>query len=242
MGVAGLKCALPQKRVEDWPAAFPGSTFLIDAANILFWCALGNCTTFVAGNYSPAVADFCKYMKYLLARNVAMRLYFDGLTNPDKQFEDERRDATREKYRAKVAEARDAGQQPEQSDLKGLVSNTSMYIALCAKACRVLSIPFDVCREEADASLAAAYHANPTKSVVVSHDTDMLAHGIQRWVSVSSWWGGTAVLIDVTHLQGRVPNMSYSMEPTSFSFGLLSAAATIPWRTLGPGAFAPRHY
>ena len=40
MGVKELKGELPWTHLRDWAVSFPGQVFLIDAANILFWCAL----------------------------------------------------------------------------------------------------------------------------------------------------------------------------------------------------------
>ena len=191
---------LPQKLLRDWVSAFPGATFLIDAANILLWCAWTNFASFVAGDSLPAVTDFAVYIKFLVARKVLMKVYFDGMKNPDKQYEDQRRELRRQGHQAKVDEASVNGTEPEDKDTKGLISNSSLYIAQCAKVCRDLDIDFEICREEADAGLAAAHLLDPEKTVVVSFDTDRGAHGVLRWVKVDNWWIGESVLVDIAGL------------------------------------------
>lgn len=207
MGIKNLKQQFPWTDVRDWIVEFPGTLLLVDAANILFWCARTNFATFITDNYLPAVADFCKYMNYMVARKAHVRLFFDGLVNPDKKFEDARRKAAREGHKKAVTEARAKDAPPCEGDMKALVRNTSTYIALCAKVCKYLGIPFEICREEADSGLAAAYRVDPAGRKIVSLDSDMLAHGVKHWISVVDWYGGSAVLIDVeslgTHVQER---------------------------------------
>jgi len=95
MGVKELKGELPWTHLRDWAVSFPGQVFLIDAANILFWCALACYPSFSAGDIIPAVAEFHKFAQYLVARKVAMEMFFDGMPNPDKAHEKRRRDEKR---------------------------------------------------------------------------------------------------------------------------------------------------
>ena len=135
MGIKNLKQQLPWTDLRDWIAEFPGILLLVDAANILFWCARTNFATFVTDNYLPAVADFCKYMNYLVARKARVRLFFDGLVNPDKKFEDARRKATRERHKKAVADARVKSEPPHEGDLKALLSTTRAHTSHCAQKC-----------------------------------------------------------------------------------------------------------
>ena len=205
MGMNNLKPQLPWTILRDWVKAFPGSTFLIDAANILYCFALENFETFTAGDLEPAVADFAKYMRFLVARKVPMVVIFDGLENAWKNPESQRRRAIREKHQAVVDAARAEDKEPDEKDLKGTVYNTPLYIAMCAKCCKTFQISYMIARKEADSQLAAIWLSNPAKYIVVSADTDMLGLGIKKWVSIKSWWGGSAVYIDVVGLGSYVP-------------------------------------
>ena len=101
-------------------------------------------------------------------------------------------------WKWRIASAREEGAEPAEKYKQAPVMNTSMYIAMCAKCCSVLQIPFSVCYQEADAGLAARFLMNASQYIVVSADTDMLANGVSKWVSVKSWWTGEATFIDVT--------------------------------------------
>ena len=122
-------------------------------------------------------------------------MYFDGKSRKEKEPEDLRRQAKREKAKKKVEDARDAGTEPDMKDLKALVSNTSEYIAMCVRCCKDLGVPYEVCYEEADAGLAAAAKAG--NCLAVSFDSDMAALGVNHWLYVTSWLGGSAPLIDL---------------------------------------------
>ena len=157
MGVKDLKGELPWKHLRDWAVSFPGQVFLIDVANILFWCALACYPSFSAGDVIPALAEFHKFAQYLAARKVAMEMFFDGMPNPDKAYEKRRRDEKRRVAMENIASAREEGVEPAEKDKQALVTNTSMCIAMCAKCCLVLQIPFSVCYQEADSGLAARF-------------------------------------------------------------------------------------
>ena len=209
MGVKELKGELPWTHLRDWAVSFPGQVFLIDAANILFWCALACYPSFSAGDFIPAVAEFHKFAQYLVARKVAMEMFFDGMPNPDKAHEKRRRDEKRRVAMENIASAREEGVEPAEKDKQALVTNTSLYIAMCAKCCSVLQIPFSVCYQEADSGLAARFLMNASQYIVVSADTDMLVNGVSKWVSVKNWWTGEATFIDVTPkgLEAHVPQL-----------------------------------
>ena len=106
---------------------------LFDAANILLWCAFHHAKEFERGDCLPAVKDFQHYLQYLVSRETTLVMYFDGKSRKEKEPEDLRRQAKREKAKKKVEDARDAGTEPEMKDLKALVGNTSEYIAMCVR-------------------------------------------------------------------------------------------------------------
>ena len=172
MGVHGLKPLLPQKRIRDVWIAFPGSELRIDAANLLFRLALRQSRVFVNKNYYPAVAAFQRHMQYLRSRNVLFHMVFDGITRPEKCHEDNRRKERRKTAEENISRERESAANPDDVDVSRLVSNNSLYIALCVKVCSFLLIPFTVAPFEADSQLPKA------GCVVVSSDSDMLVLGV----------------------------------------------------------------
>jgi hypothetical protein len=119
-------------------------------------------------------------------------MVFDGITRQEKQYEDARRVERRKKAEDKISKECESAANPEDVDVSALVSNNSLYIAMCIKVCSFLSIPFTVAPFEADSQLPK--HG----CVVVSSDSDMLVLGVERWVSIDDWITGEGCLIDVT--------------------------------------------
>jgi len=83
--------------VRDYLSAFPLDTLLFDAAIILFWCAFHHAKEFERGDCLPAVKDFQHYLQYLVSRETTLVMYFDGKSRKEKEPEDLRRQAKREK-------------------------------------------------------------------------------------------------------------------------------------------------
>ena len=96
------------------------------------------------------------------------------MKNPDKQYEDQRRELRRQGHQAKIDEARVNGTEPEDKDTKGLISNSSLYIAQCAKVCRDLDIDFETTQEVAARIVCSNGTAEVTEEMnrVISCFTD----------------------------------------------------------------------
>ena len=102
---------------------------------------------------------------------------FDGGKSPAKRYEDERRE--------------------------GDMHNHPTYIALAAKICEDLFIPYVVATEEAD-SQAVKYIPNIGKpTLIVTGDSDLLACGAAKVVVVRCWHDESYRFYDLSRLTER---------------------------------------
>ena len=153
MGVKNLMKQIPQIKLCDVFSHFAGCEFIIDCAHLMIRCAFRESATFVINNYIPALKLFQQQILYMKSREVKYYMVFDGCTRLEKEPENLRRQETREKAHAKLLEKKANNENFTSTDFRGLVSNTSLYIAMCVKVCKQNSIPFAVARFEADSQV-----------------------------------------------------------------------------------------
>ena len=109
-----------------------------------------------------------------------MRLYLDGMDNPNKEFENERRRLRRESAEHE----------------HGRIKNTPEYLAQAAWiANNVLKIPCFISKEEADPHVA--YEAVSKGLVPVTGDSDLIAYGVVKAIIVKSYSRGWYRIIDL---------------------------------------------
>ena len=183
MGIKGLKKLVPVTKLKEFASSFdPATTFRIDAANLMFVAAHRHATTFNEGDYNPAVCQFMLQIQFYKARGMRMLILFDGKDDPDKRHENARRAAKRAVAQANIKAAAEKGETPASKDVAGLVKNTALYIACCAKVCQFLGVPYVVCPFQADAMLRGLPRDTPW--VTVTSDTDALPYSVDRLVSI----------------------------------------------------------
>ena len=91
----------------------------IDAAGLLWYCALKHAKSYLSGNHLPALIEWTQSLNYF--RSICQwkqRLYLDGMNNPHKEYENERRRQRRENAAADDDHAR--------------ITNTPEYLAKAA--------------------------------------------------------------------------------------------------------------
>jgi 5'-3' exonuclease len=194
MGIKKLKTMVPKVRVKEFGGMFPGHTFRLDAANMMYHAALKHAREFQTGNYVPA-ARYCQLLlQFYLARGMLLFVVFDGQEDPDKVHETQRRRLKRAGCQARVDASKANSDTPSDSDVAGCLSNQPMFTALLAKVCSFYRIPFSVSPYQADPALNGLQTDEPF--VVVSSDTDNLAYGVIKWVSLEHFNTGTGWLVD----------------------------------------------
>ena len=159
--VRGLqKAGLARKRVN------------IDAAGLMYYCALRYETRFLANDYYPAVRAFqdeVVYLHFILQWDLVV--VFDGKDPAWKGAEHDRR------YGDDFVD--DGG-------VKTKIRNNGTYIALCAKTCACLKIPYVVSTLEADTQVVKwRRDENP---IIVTGDSDILAYDTTVTVILISSW------------------------------------------------------
>jgi hypothetical protein len=159
--VRGLqKAGLARKRVN------------IDAAGLMYYCALRYETRFLANDYYPAVRAFqdeVVYLHFILQWDLVV--VFDGKDPAWKGVEHDRH------YGDDFVD--DGG-------VKTKIRNNGTYIALCAKTCACLKIPYVVSTLEADTQVVKwRRDENP---IIVTGDSDILAYDTTVTVILISSW------------------------------------------------------
>jgi len=153
----------------------------IDAAGLLWQCALMHSSEYLSGNLLPALIEWTQHLNYF--RSICqwkMRLYLDGMNNPHKEFENERR-----RLRRDSAEHE-----------HGRIRNTPEYLAQAAWIAKnVLKIPCYISKEEADPQVA--YEAVSKGLVPVTGDSDLIAYGAVKVILVKSYSRGWYRVIDL---------------------------------------------
>ena len=144
----------------------------IDVAGLMYYCALRYETSFLENDYYPsarAFQDEIVYLKFILKWDVLV--VFDGKDPAWKDAEHNRR------YGDDVV---------DDDGVKTKIRNNGTYIALCAKICAGLKIPYIVSPLEADTQVVKCRRdKNP---VIVTGDSDILAYDMgMRVVLISSW-------------------------------------------------------
>jgi len=141
-----------------------GERVSLDAASLMHACARWHQEPYLQGNYAASAREFQGVLVYLMVvRRYSLYVSLDGVDPEGKTFEHERREA---------------GDGPH-------IRNTSDYIAICAKICRMLHVPFKVAPQEANfqAVKTAAEH----NMTVITSDGNLIAYGSRRTVIVGSW-------------------------------------------------------
>jgi hypothetical protein len=106
MGVRHLKSMLPRHDIQDVYSYFKSSVLTIDAANLLYKCALRECASFVINNYVPALKLFQTQILYMKSKKVQFKMVFDGCVRLEKAPEIERRQNKRLKAETNLKEKR----------------------------------------------------------------------------------------------------------------------------------------
>ena len=157
MGVKGLLQLLPGGNTylhdDLYKLALEGKEVPIDAAGLLWQCAAKHASDYLRGNHMPALIEFAHHLNFL--RSICrwrIRLYFDGTNNPNKQFEDERREQRRENANSDYSQ----------------IKNTPAYLAKAACIAKSLNIKYFVSKEEADPHVS--YEAM-TKALGATHSS-----------------------------------------------------------------------
>lgn len=176
MGIPGLLGFLPGGK--DYHTGFlkinrVGENFALDVAGLLWFCLYCFQDEYVAGNYGPCLQLLAKRMQYLihtLKWNICVVL-----------------DGRRAEQKA-----------PEYARRAGKLHNTSAYIAMAAKVCKDLFIPYIVAPEEADAQAALFIpHFGGPPTTTITGDSDLLAYGAKRVIVIQSWADETFRLFDM---------------------------------------------
>lgn len=106
-----------------------GKDVPIDAAGLAWQCAAKHAKDYVEGNHLPALIEFARQLNFL--RSICRwncRLFFDGMNNPNKRYEDARREERR----------RNA------TDYYGQIKNTPTYLAKAARVAKSMNIKASV--------------------------------------------------------------------------------------------------
>lgn len=153
----------------------------IDAAGLLWQCAAKHAEDYLQGNLLPALIEFAHHLNFfksICGWNI--KLYFDGMPNPNKQFEDKRREEKRQNA----------------TDNYGRIKNTPEYLAKATRVAASLEIEYYVAREEADPHVS--YDSTVNELIPVSGDSDLLIYGIHsEIVIVNSYEQGWYRIIDL---------------------------------------------
>ena len=184
MGVKGLLQQLPGGNTylhDLYKLALEDKEVPIDAASLLWQCAAKHASDYLAGNHMPALIEFAHHLNFL--RSICrwkIRLYFDGTNNPNKRFEDERREQRRENANSDYSQ----------------IKNTPAYLAKAARIAKSLSIKYFISKEEADPHVS--YEAMTKALIPVTGDSDLIAYGVDtKIVIVHSWQQGWYRIIDL---------------------------------------------
>lgn len=148
-------------------------TIALDIAGLLFECAISHGSEYLKGNYMPSLIEVYRlliYIYYTLKWDAAV--VFDGVESKLKRYERERRERRKESA-TDGATAR--------------VRNEPLYIAMAARICKGLNIPFVVAAYEADSQCKFIKMKGKLPSLVVTGDSDLLAYGNSRVIVVKSW-------------------------------------------------------
>ncbi|KAK1737402.1 hypothetical protein QTG54_011688 [Skeletonema marinoi] len=184
MGISDLLPHLPggKSYLQDfYELRMEQNAVPIDAAGLLWQCALMHSSEYLSGNLLPALIEWTQHLNYF--RSICqwkMRLYLDGMNNPHKEFENERR-----RLRRDSAEHE-----------HGRIRNTPEYLAQAAWIAKnVLKIPCYISKEEADPQVA--YEAVSKGLVPVTGDSDLIAYGAVKVILVKSYSRGWYRVIDL---------------------------------------------
>ena len=184
MGVNDLLKHLPGGKIyqhDFYKLNMDDKEVLIDAAGLLWQCAAKHGTDYLAGNYTPALIEFAQHLNFL--RSICRwcgSLYFDGMDNPNKRFEDSRREQKR----------------TNATDVYGKIKNTPEYIVLAAQVAKLMKIKYYVSKEEADPHVS---YESMTKGLTpVTGDSDLIAYGVDtKIIIVHSWQQAWYRIIDL---------------------------------------------
>ena len=165
MGINGLLPHLPGsgKHYHSFFDLKMDGIVPIDIAGALFQFAAHNPNDYLRGNHTPALVEFARWLSYL--RSICgwkMRIFFDGMENPHKRFEAQRRQDSRDSAATN-------------DNAYGQVRNTPEYIAKACAICRFLNVDFQVATYEADPQ--TTIFAAKNSLAPVTGDSDLLAYG-----------------------------------------------------------------
>ena len=183
----------------------------IDAAGLLWACAYKHAKDYLEGNHLPALIEWTQALNYF--RSICqwkMRLYLDGMDNPHKEYENERRRLRRENAAS--------------GDHHAKIRNTPEYLAKAALiATHVLNILCFISKEEADPHVA--YVSLSKELVAVTGDSDLLAYGAKKIIVVQSYARGWYRLIDLDAdaEPGQYPLFDLYLEHKAIIFQLYAA-------------------
>ena len=162
---------------------------VLDAASLLFQCALKEAKDYREGSYLPALKKFQEMIIYFQSLcRWKMYVVFDGMESELKQYERVRRDTRADK-------------DPDNS-----IRNDPMYILMAYKICEDRCIPCIIAHKEADSQCKHVAWKGLEPTLVVTGDSDLLAFGNRRVMVVSSWFAETYRLIDISrsNLEGFI--------------------------------------
>jgi exonuclease-1 len=174
MGVKDLLPRLPSKPVNMF-TIFPEKKKIVDAANVLFSCALEHAENFHEGDLSHSLASFKRIVEFWRGKSgFSFMLVFDGKAYEPKINEHIRRTQKRSDAEHRIAASKAAGDSPRAADLHATVTNTAEYICLATKILDHLHIEYVVAPAEADFQIAYLC-SDSSATIALSKDSDMLA-------------------------------------------------------------------
>lgn len=151
-------------------------TIILDIAGLLHHAARKHEKVYRRGDFAASVAFVQATLVYLLfICKWNMLVLFDGMDSPLKVHERERRDSS-----------------------DGL-RNEALYIAMVAKVCKRMRIPFIVSKYDADTQCCVKHPSSGCQgSLIVTGDSDLLAYGHPRIMHVDSWETERHCIFDLT--------------------------------------------
>eukprot|EP00986_Skeletonema_menzelii_P005570 scaffold2080_cov121-Skeletonema_menzelii.AAC.2 len=166
MGIEDLLPHLPggkKWRHDFYRLGWKNEVVPIDAAGLLWQCAAKHSRDFLDGNIVPALIEFSHHLNFKrsICRWECM-LFFDGMNNKEKRFEDERRRQKRDKAK----------------DDYGRIKITAEYIAMAMCVAKSMKIKCFVSKEEADPQVS--YVSMSNGCIPVTGDSDILAYGFPQ--------------------------------------------------------------
>jgi 5'-3' exonuclease len=175
----------------------PETVVYVDMSNLLYTYAYATIERYTKCDYETALRHIIRVLDKMKVLKLNVMLVFDGGDNDDKApcY------ARRRRKRAVAAMEVEKTSNEESTSLKLLqdqLSIHSTYMGSAVQLCRLRELPYVVAYKEADAQMARTPH-EAAGAICISKDTDMLALGFRKWITVDNggWLSGSATLFDM---------------------------------------------